>query len=125
MSAGLNIRARIWRINYQGDNAGGGAVTSGTVLHSDVLASLQEQDAQQLIMQQGLETRKTFLAMVVPGTIDIKERDEFEVTFPFNHHYFGARFRIIGVRYSSHNPYDPRNYILLDMTRDVVAHADQ
>jgi len=126
MVAGVQWRrANIWRINNQADNSGGGAVVSGTVVHSDVLIFWQEKPAEQIILQQGLETERIFAATLVPGTLDIRERDEIEITFPFNDYYYGKRFRIIGVQPSSHLPYDPRNYMLVTMVRSVRSHSQQ
>jgi len=125
MVAGNNIRVNIWRLNYQADNSVGGAVTTGTVLHTDVLAFFQGQPPEQLVLQQGLETTRTFRMTIIPGYLDIRERDEVQVIHPIDHVYFGDRFRVMGVRYSSHNKRDPRNYSILELVRSVEAHARQ
>lgn len=125
MTAGENIRGTIWRILEGQDDYVGGATITGTPIYHDVLLRLEEQPAQQLLLQQGLETVKIFEAIIVPGTLRIKERDELEVTLPFDHIYYGHRFRIMNVRYSSFNTRDPRNYISLTMTRSERAHTRQ
>lgn len=122
--AGMNRRATIWRYSYTDDNVGG-AVSSGTALYTNVPLRMQEQPEQQLLLQQGLETQKTFTGIVIPGTLKIRERDELEVTEPFDDVYHGDRFRIVNVRWSDLNPRDPRNYINLTMVRSVIAHNRQ
>jgi hypothetical protein len=121
----MNRRAKIWRINYQPDDAVGGAVVTGTVIHWDVPLRMEENPQQQLLLQQGLETQNTFRGLIIPGTMDIRERDELEVTSPRDDMFYGQRFRIVGMRYSNLNPRDPRNYAMLQMVRSVRAHEQQ
>lgn len=127
MTAGLNTKVTIWRVSTSGqaDDSVGGAQPTGTVAHQNVLARIEANPEEQLLLQQGLETARTFNAVLVPGTLDIRERDELEITQPDDHIYYGVRFRIVGIRYSSHNRRDPRNYIMLSLTRSVRAHAVQ
>lgn len=125
MTAGLNCKSSIWRIGYETDNTVGGAVTTGTVVYENVFTRLQSNPEEQLLLQQGLETERTFKVVVVPGTMDIRERDELQITNPTDHIYYGMRFRIRGVTYSNFNPRDPRNYLMLTLTRDVRAHDRQ
>ena len=124
MSAGYNVWLNIWRITFPSDNVVGGSQPSGTVVYSHVPARFQANPEEQLLLQQGLETQRTFKATLGPGTLDIYERDEVEVTHPFDHHYFGDRFRIISVSYSDHNPRDPRNYLMLTLRRIVRAQSN-
>lgn len=121
--AGNNIQIRIWRINYSNDDSVGGAVVTGTVVGT-YPARLQSNPEEQLIMQQGLETERTFKINLVPGYLDIRERDELEVSQPTDHPYYGKWFRVRGVSYSSLNKRDPRNYMMLTVSRSVRAHAD-
>ena len=125
MTAGLNLKSSIWRIDYEEDNSVGGAVTTGTVVYENVFTRLQANMEEQLLLQQGLETQRTFRVVVVPGTMDIRERDELEVTQPADHVYYGGRFRIIGVTYSNLTPRDPRNYLMLTLDRSVRTHDRQ
>lgn len=122
--AGNNIRVRIWRTNYSSDDTVGGSVVTGTVV-GDYPARLQANPQEQLLLQQGLETERTFKVNIVPGYLDIRERDELEVIQPTDHVYYGQRFRIRGVSYSSLNKRDPRSYLMLTLTRDVRAHDRQ
>lgn len=123
--AGYNMRFAVYRISFPSDDTVGGAQTSGTLVYDQVQGRFQAQPAQQLLLQQGLETERTFTALVIPGTLTIYERDELEVIEPYDHPYHGQRFRVVHSRYSDHNPRDPRNYILLDLTRSVRAHGNQ
>lgn len=125
MVAGQNTLCKIWRINTDPDDIVGGAVTTGTVVYDYIPIRFQAEPEQQLLLQQGLQTMRTFTVMVVPGYLDIRERDELEITDPKDHIYYGKRFRITSVSYSSHNRRDPRNYIRLGLIRSVVAHGKQ
>jgi hypothetical protein len=123
--AGYNCRVDIFRISYQSDDIVGGAVVSGTLQFQNVLARFEADPEEQLILQQGLQTVRTYTMTCIPGTMDIRERDELEVTRPTDHVYYGKRFRIVGVRHSDFNRRDPRNYLILRLTRDVRAHTRQ
>ena len=125
MPAGLNSRAKIIRYSYNDDDAVGGAMLTGTVLYENLWARIESNKQEQLLLQQGLETQRTFDAVIIPGTLDIHERDEFEITAPSDHVYYDVPFRIVGLRYSSHSKRDPRNYMMLSMVRSVRAHGLQ
>lgn len=123
--AGVNCFLSVWRWTYTADDAVGGAEPTGTFVYRDVRAFLEEQPEEMLLLQQGLETLKTFKARIVPGYLTIYERDEVEVTAPSDHYYYGKRFRVINTRPSTHNKRDPRAYTLLTLTRSVRAHGSQ
>jgi len=122
MIAGNNIKVRIFRINYVNDDIVGGAVVTGTVI-GDYPARLQANPEEQLLLQQGLETERTFKINIVPGYLDIRERDELMVIAPTDHVYYGKWFRVRGVSYSSLNKRDPRNYMMLTVSRSVRSHT--
>lgn len=121
--AGNNIKIRIFRINYANDDIVGGAVVTGTVV-GDYPARLQANPVEQILEQQGLETDRTFKLNIVPGYLDIRERDELTVIAPTDHIYYNKWFRVRGVSYSSLNKRDPRNYMMLTVSRSVRAHSD-
>ena len=123
--AGLNCRVNIWRIDYNDDDIVGGAMVTGSLQFQNVHARIQANKEEQIIAQQGLETMRTFDATIIPGTLDIRERDELEVSQPLDHVYYGDRFRITSVRFTDHNTRDPRNYMILGMTRSVRARSRQ
>lgn len=123
MSAGVNLRINVWRMSASTDDYAGGAVLTGTVLHYGLLARMQADPDEMLLLQQGAETERTFRINVWPGNLDIKERDEVEIVFPPNYPYINDRFRIVSVRYSDFN--DPRAYMMLSLTRLVIAHTEQ
>ncbi len=124
--AGLNCRVDIYRIDFGDDDVVGGAVTTGSLQFQNILARVQANPTEPLLVQQqGLQALRTFDANVIPGTLDIRERDELEVIKPSDHVYYGDRFRIIEVRHSDFNKRDPRNYMMLQMTRSVRAHDQQ
>ncbi len=122
----MNCRGRIWRMFQDDDDIVGGSMLTGTVQFDNILARVEANPEEQLLMQQpGLETVKTFNALVVPGTLDILERDEFQITAPSYHPYYAVRFRIVGVQRSSMDNYNPNVYTRLSMTRVVTSHTVQ
>lgn len=125
MIAGSNCRVDIYSIENDEDDLVGGAVVTGTMMYQNVLARFQSDREDQLILQQGLETVRTFTFTVFPASMHIEERDEIEVIKPLDHTYYGDRFRIVSVRYADFNQRDPRNYVILHTTRNVKAHARQ
>lgn len=125
MPAGLIFLADIYRITFPQDDIAGGAQSSGTCMYHNVTINMSENKVEQVILQQGLETTKTFAATVVPGTLTIYERDELQIVAPRDHWYYGDRFRIVDVQRASHNSRDPRNYIVVQLVRSVRAHSVQ
>lgn len=123
--AGTNVRFSVWRMSNAEDDEVGGAVITGSVIYTHVQGFFQEIQSSQVLLQQGLETLETFKARIIPGTLKIYRRDEVEVTAPKDHPRYGERFRVVNAQYSSHPPRDPRNYILLDLTRSVRMHNRQ
>ena len=123
MMQGANIRISIWRLTPTSDDYVGGAVLSGTVVLSFLPARMQAAPDEMVLLQQGLETQRTFTVTVAKGNLDIRERDEMQVVWPANYPYINDRFRIMSVRYSDFN--DPRRYMILAVQRSVVAHRQQ
>lgn len=123
--AGLNLRIDIWRITFSEDDYVGGAVTTGTILYHDIQARIEQAPAQQLLLQQGLEIVKTFTVTLIPGTLDVHERDEIMIVEPSDHIYHNSVFRVVGVHHTDFNPRDPRNYLILYATRNEGAHTIQ
>lgn len=123
MPAGFNLRGTIYRMESVGDDEVGGAQVTGTVYRENVYARFSGNMPEQVILQQGRETEQTFNMIVYPGTLTIKERDEFEITSPYNSPFAGERFRIMGVNYQGIHPSDKRSYILLSLTKNREAHG--
>jgi len=114
---GNNLRARIWRWIYINDDSVGGAEPSGTIVYESVEARSQDASPIAAFAIQGVETNKIHQAYVYPGTLDIREYDQFEVVSPPNHPYFGLKMRIDTVQKPNFHPADPRGYLLLTMVR--------
>src|SRR3990167_1983263 len=125
MTAGLNYRCTVFRITQDTDDVVGGAMITGTAIYTGMEFGLEEQPTQQLLLQQGLETVKTFDAIITPGNLVIKERDEIEITFPIEDFRYGARFRVINARPARMNTRDPRSFIALTLVRSERAHSLQ
>ena len=117
MRAGNNLRARIWRFSYIADDSVGGAVPSGTVIHESVEARSQDASPIAAFAIQGVETNKVHQVQVYPGTLDIREYDQFEIISPPNHPYVNLMMRIDTVQKPNFHPSDPRGYLLLTMVR--------
>lgn len=125
MTSGLNQRCTIFRMTNFPDDEVGGAVITGTVVYTGVGCRIDSKAPEQILVQQGYETIKTYTAILEPGTLDIRERDELEVTHPVDDVEYGWKYRIVGVQFSTHNRRDPRNYIILSMVRTTRAHTVQ
>lgn len=125
MSAGLNVAFDVWRILEDSDDVVGGAMITGSVVYYSVPGRFQKLNASQVYLEQGLETERIFTCHLVPGTLDIKERDELQLVQPTDHPMYGQRFRVVDFSPSDHNRRDPRSYINIQMTRSVRAHRQQ
>ena len=123
-NAGMNRRCDIYHFTFPTDDSVGGALPTGTVSYWNVPIRMQENPPNQLLVQQGLETLRTFSANVVPGTLNIYERDEIKITKPLDDMFYGKFFRVIGVRYSDLNPRDPRAYLMITLVRSDIAHGN-
>lgn len=123
--AGYNTQVQIIRYTAQDDDPVGGALLTGTVVYEYVRARIEANPQDELFLQQGLETIKTFNALVIPGTLDIRERDELEIVAPEYHPYYGVHFRILSVQRSSMDLRNPNVYTRLSMVRSVRSHATQ
>jgi hypothetical protein len=75
MTAGLNIQIKLWRMANADDDSVGGAQITGSPIGL-YPARLQANPTEQLLLQQGLETVRTFTCVTVPGTTTFYERDE-------------------------------------------------
>lgn len=124
-AAGRNCFLSVWRWQFLEDDSVGGALPTGTYVYRDLPSFLMQNPEEQLLLQQGLEIHRTFTAQVVPHWLTIYERDEVEVIAPTDHPFYGKRFRVTNIRYSTHPRRDPRGYILLDLTRSDRAHGQQ
>lgn len=125
MVAGSYQKLEIIRMEVTDDDAIGGANVTGTVVYSRVDARLQSSKPTQALLEQGLETDKMFVAVIRPGGLDIRERDEVRVIHPTRDPYYNVRFRIRGVQHSSHHPGERRDYMMLSLSRSVESHANQ
>lgn len=126
MTAGLNLLLNIHRYSYQADDEVGGAVITGTVQYYNVMGRISPDRPTTAFLEQGLETLKTYTGIVIPGTLDIRNRDEVEVVAPFDHWDYGKFFRVMGdPEHASPNPRDPRNFMQLRLARSDRAHARQ
>jgi len=85
MTAGLDIKGKVWRFSTPSDDDVGGALVSGTVVYDNLACRLIPQPPSSLLLEQGLEVEGLYLLETRPPSLDIRERDEFEITYPFYH----------------------------------------
>lgn len=123
MTAGMNLRLRVWRMEMDADDAVGGAMVTGTPNYDWVGARMEMARPDLLLLQQGLETEKIYTVLVHPANLDIRERDEVEVVFPPHHPFLHERFRVRGVQYPSTHIDESRGYLLLYVSRSEIAHG--
>lgn len=124
MAAGINLIVRVWRYSYPQDDAVGGAVPSGTILYEGVRGRIEDAKPIPAFIAEGLQTKKVLRGLVIPGTLNIQEYDQLEVTSPPNHHYYGQMFRVDSVERENYHPSDPRGNVLLSLTRET-RHGNQ
>lgn len=123
--AGMNVGFKVYRITTPSDDYSGGALTSGSTQYGFINARFEQQPITQQFLEQGLEVVHLFKVTAIPGTLDIRERDELELTHPSDHWEYGNFFRVVDVHHANHTPRDPRNYVMLTVTRSEQAHVIQ
>lgn len=124
MTAGLNMRFTIWRMaTVAGDDVVGGAIPTGTAVYTEVRGRMEGRPTSQVFLEQGLETDHLSRILVRPASMDIRERDEIEVTFPPGHFNIDERFRIVGVKRGALHPRDGRGALNLDVSQIVRSRA--
>lgn len=121
--AGMNLQVHFIRLTESDDDVGG-SMTTGTVIYNNVQGRIDPLPSDTMLMQQGLETKKLFSCMVWPGTLLVREYDEIQVVSPPNSSYFGQKFRVEDVTYSSNHPDQKRDCINLILTRSQIAHGN-
>lgn len=123
MPGNMNCAVKIIRLVYSDDEVGG-AYPTGTVLHENVQARIDENLADVRLVQQGLETLKTFSATFWGYQLAFREQDEVEVTSPPNHRYYGQRFRVVSQTEDSRHPAIKQRINFAILTRSQVAHRN-
>lgn len=120
MIAGATSQFSIWRISeVAGDDVVGGALITGTPLHTRIRGRIESIKPTQLLLEQGLEYSRLWNVAIQPSSLDVRERDELEITHPADHLFFGERFRILAIEYTGMRPTDSRNFLQL-----TVRHVD-
>jgi len=124
MTAGTNMWGNFLRLTYTSDDDVGGADPTGTILHEHISGRIEEIPANTLLTQQGLETKKQFTGVFWGHQLSFREQDQFEVTSPPNHAYYGKRFRVIRVNLDSNHPAQKRNTWGALLEREQIAHRE-
>lgn len=117
MRAGNNLLVQVWRKAYPVNDYVGGALPSGSVIYENVQGRIQAATPIPAFAMQGVETNKIMIGMFYPGSLNIEEYDEIEVTSPPNHSYFGLKFRVDTVQKPNYHPSDPRGELIVTMVR--------
>lgn len=125
MVAGLNLLVSVWKYTYPADDSQGGALPSGTVIYSRVQARIQAEKPTMALLEQGLEMPSMFSAVLHPGTLQIEENYEIEVTHPSISSLYNKHFRVVGILHTSTYADDPRGFVLLTLRRIERAHGIQ
>lgn len=123
MVAGMNLHVRFLRLVYTDDEVGG-AYPTGTILHDWIEGRIEEEPANTMFLQQGLETKKIFSASFWGHNLSFREQDEVEVISPPNHEYFGKRFRVVSKTGSSNHPSQKRNMWIAKLERSQISHGE-
>ena len=123
MTAGLNLKVKVWRMNEDDDDVVGGAMITGSAVYFNVNAALTPRRPSQIMLEQGLETdaiydMTTSARSDTRGYVTLFERDEVEVVHPQGHPLYGLRFRIIGVQPSKRRPRYGHQHATLSRIRE-------
>lgn len=124
MTAGMNCKINILGLVTIDDDVGG-AYSTGTILHANIDARIDEDLPKTDFIQQGLETVKTFSGMIWGHALNFREQQEVEIVSPPNHEYIGKRFRIVSKVGSSNHPSQKRNVWIVKLTRSQISHKEQ
>ena len=124
MTAGLNVRIDVYRIDEDDDDVHGGAVVTGTILYEDVSARLQALKPSDLLLQQGIEVDSLFRLMARCSDRPYREYDEVQIVWPTQHKYYGERFRIIKVQEDSLHPFDRRSFVEFTLSKMKYSRSD-
>jgi len=126
MVAGMRMSVTVHSIGYGDDDEVGGAVLTGTANITKIPAMIQYLKPSQMLLEQGLETKRIARVMVQPGSLTIYERDELEVVGPPGHEDIGKKFRVVSVERTGWSPNDTRGRFLQltcerisELTRDA------
>jgi len=123
MPAGMNCSVKFLRFVYLDDDVGG-AYPTGTILHNNIAARIDEEPTDTAFLQQGLETKKIFSAMFWGHNLTFREQDEVEIISPPNHEYYAKRFRVVSHTSTSNHPAQKRNVHIAKLERSQTAHAE-
>lgn len=124
MPAGMNCEVSIIRLTETTDDDVGGSNPTGTFIHQNLQARLEEDLIDSGFFQQGLQTTKTFSGQIWGHNLQIREQDEILVVSPPNHKYINKKFRVKDARYDSRHPSIKQNYVLVKMTRSQLGHSE-
>lgn len=126
MVAGATTQFTIWRMmEMAGDDAVGGAIVSGTPVHTRIKGRMEALRPTQLLLEQGLEYKKLWDVVIRPASLNVRERDELEITHPPSHKFFGERFRIMSIEETGIHPKDSRNHLKLTIRHVEFARSLQ
>lgn len=128
MTAGMNLRGNIWRMNTPQDDDQGGAVPSGTVVYQDIYARISPLQPTLALLEQGLETPTIYNGLFqypsfnITGTFEVLHNDQYEITWPLINVNYGKKFVVISVQYQSYD--DQRKYVVTRLRRLVTANSN-
>lgn len=115
MTAGLNLSVNVVRITDGADDTIGGAQPSGTVVYAGMPCRISARRPTQVILEQGLEVKEIFTAVLSPGSLVVKNNDQIQVVGPTTSPYYLLYFRVLGVQHSSMS--DSRGFLILNLRR--------
>lgn len=99
------MKVDVIAITYSDDDDTGGAIVTGSVVHSSLPSILTARRSSQRMLEAGLETDTVYdftcAANFQRERVIINERDEVQVTWPLNHALFNLKFRVTGVQAGS------------------------
>jgi hypothetical protein len=126
--AGMNLTGRIWRYTADTrDDDQGGAVPTGTILYDNIFSRIYTDRPTLVLLEQGLETPEIFNAYFTypapPQSYDVRQNDQYEVTWPPISPFYQKKFVIIGVQYPTFM--DARHHLRVKLRRLVTANDNE
>jgi hypothetical protein len=125
MLQGLNCRCSIYRDLVFADDDIGGPIPTSALKYSKVKCRVSSVRPTQMAREAGLETPRLYNVVLQPAGLDIRENDNFYLTFPNTHELYHKLIPIDGVQIDSIAPSDTiRRHMELTLSRVVRSRTE-
>jgi hypothetical protein len=128
MTAGMNLKGKIWRLRQAPDDDQGGSKPTGMVLYDPVFSRIKSEKPTLALLEQGLETPEIFTGQLSytlyspTGTFDVQHNDQYEIYWPPISSFYRKKFVVIGIQHTSFD--DSRRYLQVTLRRLETANSN-